>query len=137
MAETPNPQDLGALLKQLVSNDYIPAPIKAQWWIITSESTILSCHSKAAIDWQMNQYDLLELRTIRTLAGHKYSIEQVILMNMIKMEYAARLNRSLNGFEREAQISNKSSETVLQGPSPNAGGTGFFSSVTKLITGGQ
>jgi hypothetical protein len=137
MEDNPSAQDLSALLKQLVNNEYIPESIRTQWWILTSESTILSCHSKEQIHWQMNQFDLLELRTIRKLPGHQYGIDQVILINQIKMEYSSRLWRSFNGFEREAQISQKSSETLLQGTPRGIEGTGFFSSVKNLISGGH
>ncbi|PWB55608.1 MAG: hypothetical protein C3F06_02430 [Candidatus Methanoperedenaceae archaeon] len=129
--------DLGGLLRQLLNNDYIPKEIREDWWITTSDDLILSFHDKDDIKWLMNQIDLLELRTIRSLPGHEYDIETVRKLNQIKIILFARLNRSKNGGERNAQITNISSEVITQGKPQGTEGTGFFSSVKKLVTGGE
>lgn len=137
MADPQPAPDLAGLLKQLLNNEYIPNDIREDWWITTSDDIILSFHDKDDIKWLMNQFDLLELRTIRSLPGHKYDIETVRKLNQIKIILFARLNRSKNGGERNAQITNISSEVLTQGKPLGTEGTGFFSSVKKLVTGGQ
>jgi len=127
--------DMGALLKQLLNNDYIPKNLKEDWWFLTSDDIILSFHDKQDITWLMNQFDLLELRTIRSLEGHKYNLDVVRQINQCKIVFFAKLNRSKDGGERKAQISQITNDIVTQ-EKPHAEGTGFFSSVKSLFKGG-
>ncbi len=130
-----NVVDMSALLNRLLSNDYIPANIKDEWWFLTSDDIILSFHDKQDIAWLMNQFDLLELRTIRSLVGHEYNLNVVKNINMVKIVFFAKLNRSKDGGERKAQISQISSEIVTQGK-PETSGTGFFAQAKRLLSGG-
>lgn len=127
--------DMGALLKQLLNNDYIPNMVKAEWWVLTSDDIVLSFHDKSDIMWLMNQFDLLELRTIKTLTGHKYDLKTVRMINMIKMIFFAKLNRSKDGGERKAQTTQITSTIVTEGKPEHVQGTGFFSQAKRLLTG--
>ena len=104
--------DMGALLNRLLNNDYIPKDIKDEWWVITSDDVVLSFHDKSDIAWLMNQFDLLELRTIRSLTGHQYDLKTVRLINQIKMVFFAKLNRSKDGGERKAQTTQITSNII-------------------------
>ena len=129
--------DMGALLKQLLCNDYIPNEIKTNWWVLTSDDIVLSFHDKNDIMWLMNQFDLLELRTIKTLPEHKYDLKTSRMINMIKMVFFAKLNRSKDGGERKAQTTQITSTIVTEGKPEHVQGTGFFSQAKKLLTGSE
>ena len=114
--QTPQPQyytpsdnlpvtDMGALLHKLLEMDYIPQEIRDEYWVVCSNSLKLSNLKEADVWWLMNQYDLMELRTIRALKGHTYDTKFARLMGMLKMEYFANLHRAIDGFERKTQAS--------------------------------
>ncbi len=129
-------QDMGALLDKLLQDSYIPPDIRTQYWIVCSNSLKLTCLSQTDILWLMNQWDLLELRTIRALKGHKYDTEFVKLMGMLKQEYFANLNRAKEGFERKTQATQIYSQITTEGRADPVHSTGFFAQVKRLITGG-
>lgn len=129
--------DMGMLLDKLLSNDYISEPIRIQYWSLFSNSLKLSNLSNQDILWLINQYDLLELRIIRSLRGHDYDINFVTLMTMLKQEYYANLNRAKNGFERQTQATQIYSTMTDQnkGNDP-VHSTGFLAQIKRFI-GGQ
>jgi len=133
----PGVADMGALLKQLLNNDYIPPDITNEWWVLTSDDIVLSFHDKQDIIWLMNQFDLLELRTIRALTGHAYDLKTVRMINMIKMVFFAKLNRSKDGGERKAQTTQITSTIITEGKPEHVQGTGFFSQAKRILTGSE
>lgn len=133
---TPNTvTDMGSLLSRLLSVDYIPQHLRDEWLIICSDDIVLSCHSDGDIKWLQNQFDLLELRTIRALPGHEYNLDVVRKITQVKMIFFARLNRSKNGFEREKETEQKVTNVNEQRPD-YVHSTGFLSQVKRAISGG-
>lgn len=133
---TPNTiTDMGSLLSRLLNVEYIPQDIRDEWWMLCSDDIVLSCNSESDIRWFQNQFDLLELRTIRSLAGHNYDLQVARRINQIKMIFFARLNRSKNGFEREKQTEQKLTSVNEQRPD-YVHSTGFLSQAKRALFGG-
>ena len=126
--------DMGSLLKQLLDNSYLSQNewIKNQWLVLFSQDVILANNTQQDIFWQMNQFDILRLRTLKLLPGHEYSGEISALITNLRMIFQAKLRRSINGFEREAEtkqtIENKE---PAQDPMHSSG----YRSLLNRITG--
>ena len=135
--QQPQTADMGALLRQLLNNDSIPDEIKDDWWLLCSDDIVLSFHDKSDIYWLMNQFDLLELRTIRQLTGHKYDLKVVRQINMIKMVFFAKLNRSKDGGERKAQTTQISSNIITENRPQNTPGSGWGAGIKRALFGGD
>lgn len=128
-------QDMGALLDKLLQSGYIPEDIRDEYWIVCSNSLKLSCLSQTDIQWLMNQFDLMELRTIRNLKGHKYDTQFAKFMGMLKQEYFANLNRAKEGFERKTQATQIYSQITTEGRMDPIHSTGFFAQVKRFLGG--
>ena len=128
-------QDMGALLDKLLQSGYIPEDIRDEYWIVCSNSLKLSCLSQTDIQWLMNQFDLMELRTIRNLKGHKYDTQFAKFMGMLKQEYFATLNRAKEGFERKTQATQIYSQITTEGRMDPIHSTGFFAQVKRFLGG--
>lgn len=129
-------QDMGALLDKLLQSGYIPEKVRNEYWIVCSNSLKLTNLSQNDIYWLMNQFDLLELRTIRNLKGHKYDTNFAKFMGMLKQEYFANLNRAKEGFERKTQATQIYSQITTEGRADPIHSTGFFAQLKRLVTGG-
>jgi hypothetical protein len=128
--------DMGALLDKLLTSGYMPEHIRNEYWVVCSNSLKLSNLSQVDIYWLMNQFDLLELRTIRSLRGHAYNTDFVRFMGMLKQEYFANLNRAKDGFERKTQATQIYSQITTEGRQDPIHSTGFFAQVKRFL-GGQ
>ena len=128
-------QDMGALLDKLLQSGYIPEAIRDEYWIVCSNSLKLSNLSQTDIYWLMNQFDLMELRTIRNLKGHKYDTQFAKFMGMLKQEYFANLNRAKEGFERKTQATQIYSQITTEGRADPIHSTGFFAQVKRFLGG--
>lgn len=129
--------DLSGLLDRLLTNDHIPESIRDEYWVLFSNTTKLANLSDEDIKWLMNQFDLLEIRTIRSLPGHEYDITFAGLMTALKMEYYSNLNRAKNGFERENQVKQISMQYASPMPQDSVHSTGYLAQFKKLINWGK
>src|SRR3989337_1338117 len=107
--------DMGNLLNRLLSNDKIDQATREDFWGVFDDALVLSNLSERDIKWLMNQYDLLELRHIKRLKGHKYDGDIAKLFTQLRMAYFSRLNRAKGGFEREKQVEQITSN-ITQAP---------------------
>lgn len=144
MTDPQNPQtpqttitDLSGLLDRLLTNDYIDEGLRGEYWSLFSNSLKLSNLSDSSIRWLMNQYDLLEIRIIRSLSGHEYNIHFAKDMTQLKMEYFSNLNRAKNGFEREKQVQQISMQYTGAAPQDAIHSTGYLAQFKKLINWGK
>lgn len=111
---TVNVVNMEALLSRLLNTEYIPPEVQDEWWVLCSDDISLTNFDEKQIQYMMNQFDLLELRTIRSLPGHKYDKNVVKLINAIRMVYYAKLHRAKNGFTANNLVKQISEQSVVQ-----------------------
>jgi hypothetical protein len=128
--------DMGSLLNRLLSTEYIPEDIKQDWFILCSDDIILSFHNQNDIKWIMNEFSILEDATVSALSGHEYSTDIERQLRMIRIVFFSRLNRSKDGGERKAQVTQIHMDVAQdQKPDPMQQ-TSWWSQAKRFVTGG-
>ncbi len=106
--------NMEALLSRLLNTEYIPPEVQDEWWVLCSDDIALTNFDEQQIQYMMNQFDLLELRTIRSLPGHKYDKDVVKLINAIRMVFYARVHRAKGGFTANNLVKQISEHSVTE-----------------------